>query len=168
MLVERKANITDLGFINGCVLYGARKGHYSVNADNPQIVTLMKKEIKDVVVRNKLLDKRHAGAWIFTLNSKRIGLLILSDACLERSGKEIYAMSIAKKHQNQGYGSQLLDNLLNNYVYEDIYARCSLASQKMTQLLYRRGFRLDFMDNGYSVLIRDGIDDHAVSSYITL
>ena len=158
MLVERKANITDLGFISGCILYGARKGHYSFNADNPEIVTLMKKEMQAVVARNELLDKRHAVASIFTLNNKRIGLLILSDACLDGRGMEIYAMSIAKKHQNQGYGRQLLDNLLNCYVYEDIYARCSPTSQKMTQLLFNRGFRLDLMDEDYRVLIREGMD----------
>jgi len=168
MLVERKANITDLGFINGCVLYGARKGNYSVDAENPQIVTLMKKEMQSVVVRNELLDKRHAVASIFTLNSKRIGLLIICDACLELSGKEIYAVSIAKKYQNQGYGSELLDYLLNNYVYQDIYARCSPASQKMTKLLYCKGFRLDFIDDSYSVFIRDGVGDLSASSYIKL
>lgn len=158
MLVERKANITDLGFINGCIIYGARKGHYAFNAENPEIVTLMKKEMQAVVVRNELLDKRRAVASIFTLNNKRIGLLILSDAFLDGSGIEIYAMSIANKHQRQGYGSQLIDNLLNYYVYQDIYARCSPTSQKMAQLLFSRGFRLDMKNEDYKVLMREGMD----------
>ncbi|MCW8935607.1 MAG: GNAT family N-acetyltransferase [Gammaproteobacteria bacterium] len=160
MLVERKANITDLGFINGCVLYGARKGHYSFDAENQKIVTLMKQEIQSVVLRNELLDKRRAFASIFTLNNKRIGLLILSEDCLNGDGIELYAMSILKKHQNKGYASQLLNNMLNYYVHENIYARCSLNSEKMAQLLYRRGFRLDSIDGEYNVLIRDAIADH--------
>jgi len=77
------------------------------------------------------------------LINTRIAVLILSDACLGGTGIEIYTMSIAKKHQNQGYASQLLDNLLNYSVYEDIYAHCSPASHKMTQLLFSRGFKLD-------------------------
>jgi len=108
----------------------------------------MNKEIQAVAVRNELFDKRHALASIFTLINKCIGVLILSDACLDGRGIEIYAMSIVKKYQNQGYGSQLLGHLLNYAVYEDIYARCSPTSHKMRQLLFSRGFKLDLISEG--------------------
>lgn len=158
MLVETIATLADLNFIYGCVLYGARKGCYAFSAENPEIVKSMKQEMQSVIVKQTLLDNRRALASVYSMDNKRIGLSILSDSISENRGIEIYAMSVARKYQNRGYGSQILDDLLNRYVYDDLYARCSPASQQMAKLLSLRGFELDSMDDDYRVLYRPAVD----------
>lgn len=154
-IVERIANITDLNFIYGCILYGARKGHYFVNPDNPEIVNSMKQETQSVVSRQLLLDHRRAQASVFTLNNKRIAILIMSEATLNSSCLEIYALSVASKYQRQGFGSQIVDRLLSHYQYADIYARCSPVSGNMYKLLVSRGFQFHSMDDDYKVLLKE-------------
>jgi RimJ/RimL family protein N-acetyltransferase len=155
---ERIANITDVDFINSCILYGARKGHYAFNAGNPDVVKSMKKEIQSVISRQTLLDQRYAQATVFMLDGKRIATLILSEALPNSSSLEIYAFSVAKKYQGKGYGSQILESVLNRLLYINVYARCSSASEKMVKLLESRSFRVDSMDDVYRVLLRDAVD----------
>ena len=157
-LVKRLANITDLNFIHGCILYGARKGHYSFDADDPALVACMKQEIQAVVTGQRLLDQRRAQASVYTLDNKRIATLIMSEAAGQNSGFEIYAMSVIKKYQHQGYGSQIMDQLLNQYQQANLYARCSPLSEKMNQLLESRGFRLLAMDDDYRILYKAALD----------
>jgi len=167
-LEERLANLTDLDFINGCILYGARKGHYEFNAENPAVVAAMKKEMKSVITRQALLDQRYAQATVFTLNGKRIATLIVSEAAPGHAGVEIYAMSVVKTFQNRGVGSQLLDGMLNRFTHSDVYARCSLASEKMVALLESRGFRLYAMDHDYRVLLKEAVESSEIAELMTM
>ena len=156
-LEERIADITDLDFIYGCILYGARKGHYSFDAENPYLVKSMKKEIQSVVVKGTLADERLALASVFFVGLKRIGAMILCEAAPGESSREIYVMSVAKQFQNKGYGSQMLNGVLNRLAYVDVYARCSPASEIMNNLLKHRGFRFFSIDNDHTVLVRDAV-----------
>lgn len=158
-LVERKANITDLGFIYGCILYGARKGHYSFDAENPVLVKCMKKEIQSLIARQMLLDQRRGTASVFLLNNKRIATLIMSEAEPNSGSLEIYAFSVIKEFQQQGLGSQILDSVLNCYLNTDIYARCSPASESMHKLLVDRSFTLVATDADYKILKRGSINN---------
>ncbi|MDH5387644.1 MAG: GNAT family N-acetyltransferase [Gammaproteobacteria bacterium] len=153
--VQRTANITDLSFIYSCLLYGARKGHYSFNAENPEVVRQMKQEIQYVISHQRLLDRRYALASVYTLQNKRIAISIMSAAFLNDDSSEIYAVSVARQFQNRGYGSYIIDDLLSRYQHSEIYARCSPTSEKMNELLEKRGFRLHSTDMDYKVLIRD-------------
>jgi len=154
-LVNRSANITDLSFIYSCLLYGARKGHYSFDADNPEIVHQMKKEIQSVITRQLLQDERYAIASIFTLNGKRVAVMILAETGLEEHDLEIYALSVARSFQNLGYGSQIIDGLLNQYPDTNIFARCSATSDQMIMLLEDRGFCFFAMDSDHKVLMKE-------------
>jgi GNAT superfamily N-acetyltransferase len=167
-LEERLANISDLDFINGCILYGARKGHYAFNAENPAVVAAMKTEIKSVIMAQALLDQRYAQATVFTLNGKRIATLIVSEAAPGQVGVEIYAMSVVKKFQNRGYGSQLLDGMLGRFAHNDVYARCSLVSEKMHALLESRGFRLYAIDRDHRVLLKEAVESSEIAELMTM
>lgn len=167
-LEERVANITDLDFINGCILYGARKGHYSFNAENPEVVASMKKEIKSVIIDQTLLDQRHAQATVFTLDGKRIATLIVCEVAPNVTAMEIYAMSVVKKYQNKGYGSQILETVLHRLTHTDIYARCTLASEKMNVLLESNGFSFYKMDRGYRVLFKEAVDRSDIVELLTM
>ncbi|MFC1589543.1 GNAT family N-acetyltransferase [Pseudomonadota bacterium] len=154
-LIQRTANITDLSFIYSCLLYGARKGHYAFNAENPEVVRQMKKEVQSVILNQRLLDRRYALASVYTLQNKRIATSIMSEAFLNDDSLEIHAVSVAKRFQKQGYGSQIIDDLLSKYQHSEIYARCSHASETMNDLLENRGFRLHATEMDYKVLIKD-------------
>ncbi|MDH5767309.1 MAG: GNAT family N-acetyltransferase [Gammaproteobacteria bacterium] len=158
MLVERAANITDIEFINSCILYGARKGHYSFDAENPDMVKAMKRESRSVIVDGFLHDKRRATATIFTLENNRIGTLIMCEVAPNAMGYEIYAMSVAKKHQRKGYGGQMLDSVTRNFLYDNVLARCLPVSEVMKKLLKSRGFVFHGEDGEYDTYVKTGFD----------
>ena len=157
-ITQRKANLTDLNFISGCMLYGARKGSYSFNPDNPLTVKSMKQEMQSIVHRGILLDQREAIARVFSIDNKRAGLLIICDSSLPGCGLEIYALSVALKYQGKGYASYILDCFLSENPYMAVTARCSSSSEKMYSLLSRRGFEMLGVDSDFRVLQRAVLD----------
>ena len=159
MLEERVANLTDLHFICSCILYGARKDHYSIDVENQAIVKCMKKEIQSVISNQKLLDNRQAQATIYLVDNIRVALVIISEASPGDSCYELYAMSVIKSHQNKGYGTQILDIVLDRFLYLDICARCLPASNRMSRLLMQRGFEFHEKDKDCMVMLRTAIDD---------
>jgi len=159
VLEERVANLTDLHFICSCILYGARKDHYSIDVENQAIVKCMKKEIQSVISNQKLLDNRQAQATIYLVDNIRVALVIISEASPGDSCYELYAMSVIKSHQNKGYGTQILDIVLDRFLYLDICARCLPASNRMSRLLMQRGFEFHEKDKDCMVMLRTAIDD---------
>ena len=155
-LGKRKADASDIDFICGCILYGARKGHYAFDAQNPLHVRCMRNEIHSIVSSELLLDQRRGMASVYLLDSERIATLITSQAEPGSGCLEIYAVSVLKKYQRQGYGSLILDDLINDNPYVDIYARCSPASDSMYKLLADRRFHYLGTDGDHRVLRREG------------
>ena len=111
MLEERIANITDFNFICSCILYGARKGHYSIDVENKHVVKCMKEEVRSVISDQHLHDGRNAQATIYLVDNRRKALAIISEASPGDSCFEIYAHSVIKSHQNKGYGAQILESI---------------------------------------------------------
>lgn len=163
MLEERTANSSDLHFIYGCILHDARKDHYSIDADNKAVVKCMRKEMQSVIDNHELLDGRHAQATIFSVDNRRIAVVIISEASVGDSIYEIYAMSVISSCQSKGLGAQILDVVLNRFLYLDICARCLPASYKMSRLLERRGFEYHSMDKGFKVLLRTAVGDYRLA-----
>lgn len=151
-LAEKTATSSDLSFMYSCMLYGAKKGHYSFNPENPKIVKWMRQEMQSVVIENRLIDKRRASAFVYRLSNKRVALLILCEAAINADSYELYALSVSKKYQGLGYGGQIIDGLLEQFPNIDIYARCSPASEKMANLLLRRNFIFYSFDGPYKIL----------------
>ena len=163
MIEERIANITDLHFISSCILYGAKKGHYSIDAENKVIAKCMKDEIRSIITDNKLSDSRHAQATIYSVENKRIAFAVTSEASPGDSCYEIYALSVKNSYQSNGYGSQILDSVLNRFLYLDICARCLPASDRMIRLLVQRGFEFHSKDKDCVILHRTAMDDNSFS-----
>jgi len=135
MLKKRIAYITDLNFISRCVLYGARDTLYSINVDNSYILRRMRKEIRSVISNEKLLDKRHAIAIVYSVDNRRVAFSIVNEASHGDRCYEIYAMSIVKAQQNKGYGGQILDIMLNQLFCIDACTLNLPASIRIRQLL---------------------------------
>lgn len=163
MLEERIANPSDLHFICGCILHDARKDHYSIDVDNKAVVKCMRKEMQSVIDNQELLDGRHAQATIFSVDNRRIAVVIISEASAGDSIYEIYAMSVISCYQGKGFGAQILDVILNRFLYLDICARCLPASYKMSRLLERSGFEYHSMDNGFKVFLRTAVADYRLA-----
>ncbi len=157
MLIARVADYTDFDFIHGCILYGARKGHYSVNVSSEAILDSLKQEIRSVILRQCLLDECHATAWVYERGKKRVATLILCEPEAENSAYEIYALSVARKFQARGYGSQVLDLLLQQLPHAQLYARCSASSSNMQYMLEKRGFKVNNTVNGFNILVRHSV-----------
>ena len=157
-LLERNANITDVDFIQGCILFGARKGHYSFDPENPVLVQWMKKEIRSIITNKMLIDGRQASAFVFLIRNRRIATMILSQAAPGSHSLEIYALSVIREFQNKGYGSEIINSLLEHFPDIEICARCTPSSVKMYNLLLRKGFRFDGIDNDFRVLTRQPVN----------
>lgn len=54
MLQQHIATPKDVGFIASCLLYGARKGHYSFNANSDRLVSFMQQEIQSIISQKKI------------------------------------------------------------------------------------------------------------------
>jgi hypothetical protein len=164
MLTEHVANQSDLGFMHSCILYGARKGHYAFNADNPEVVQRMKSETQEVISNGKLADGRHATASIFTLGNSRVGMVIICEAAPYAMASEIYALSVVKLYQHRGYGGRILDNVLEQHLYHDVYSRCLPASAAMKKLLVGKGFVFYTREGDFETYVKDGIDCNAAAT----
>lgn len=158
MLKESVANFTDHDFISGCMLYGARKGHYSFAADSTEAVTGMNQEMRSVVSRQKLLDGRNAQATVYSLAGRRVAVAIICESSPGDSAYELYALSVARKYQGKGYGAQVLDKVLDRLLHFDVCARCLPASNRMIKLLEKRGFVFHSMDDDFRVMVRNRFD----------
>jgi ribosomal protein S18 acetylase RimI-like enzyme len=154
LLIEHVANQSDLDFLYSSCLYGARKGHYAVNVENPEMLGSLKQELQSVIDQQRLLDGRRALASVFSLNKKRIAMLIISELIPDSDKFEIYALSVMKKYQQRGFGSQILQGLVSRLPQAQIVARCSPASDQMVFMLEKHGFKLDSIDQDYRVLAR--------------
>ncbi len=154
MLTERQANFTDFDFIHGGLLYGARKGHYAVNTESKAMLSCLKQEVRSVITQNCLLDGRSALARVFLEGNCRVANLITCEHEVGSQAFEIYALTVAKKYQGQGFGSQVLDAAMVALSSVVVYARCSVASGKMLSMLEKRGFRVNTTDNDFTVLVR--------------
>lgn len=119
----------------------------------------MKKEMQSVISNQKLLDNRQAQATIYLVDNIRVALVIISEASPGDSCYELYAMSVIKSHQNKGYGTQILDIVLDRFLYLDICARCLTASNRMSRLLIQRGFEFHSKDKDCVLMLRTAIDD---------
>lgn len=170
VLRVRSADYTDFDFIHGCLLYGARKGHYSVNITSEAALNCLKLEIDSVIQKQCLLDGRHAIAWIYELAGKRVATLILCDQEDGYPAYEIYALSVARKFQGRGYGNQALDYLMNQLPQAQLVARCSAQSSKLQHMLEKRGFRVNNTFNGFNILVRETLhlSDLSVPTYVSL
>jgi len=118
----------------------------------------MKKEIQSVISNQKLIDNRQAQATIYLIDNIRVAFVIISEASPGDSCYELYAMSVIKSHQNKGYGSQIIDRVLDRFLYLSICARCLPASNRMSRLLIQHGFEFHSKDKDCMVMLRTAID----------
>lgn len=151
----QKAKIQDEGFIFSLVQNGARNGHFnqSINQDKTGYRAYIRSAI------SKGVDQRGYSTEFFVvyLDDSRIGATLITAAVgTPDRGVELAMITLKKEFRGAGYGSHILDTLLDRYLPSmSVYARCYPASHKLQQMLERRGFVEAGMSQG-SVILRHG------------
>lgn len=134
------ANRADIGYVFSLVLNGARNGHFE-----PQILSQKSEYRKYLELAiNLQTDPRgyRTEVLIGWLDQKKTGAVVLTEAIgTPDVGIEIAMIAIKAEFRGTGLGSLALDSLLHRLLPRaSVYARCFPASQKLQQMLSKRGF----------------------------
>jgi RimJ/RimL family protein N-acetyltransferase len=157
-LSHRPARPDDHGFICSCILNGARKDHYSLDASDSQAVRHFKQDMT-TRLRSTGADGQQEYIYIFLLGQQRIGLVMLTGLDTSNYNFELYALSVLPRFQGKGYGKLILDIIMRKLHKQVVYARCAEASKAMRHLLLKYDFQcISHTDQGIYVMRRDNLD----------
>lgn len=150
-----KSTNRDFGFVFSLLMNGARNGHFEpkINAKKE----LYRSYISEAIARET--DQRGYPAHVLVAheNKDRIGAAIITTAVgTPDEGVELTMIAVRNEHRQKGFGSSILDGLLDHYLPRaSVYVRCLPASEKLHQMLLRRDFaEIAHTENG--VILRHG------------
>lgn len=138
------------------MLNGARNGHFTVDVSSQAAIAEFKRKLRDA------LSQRGDGPEVLhvirllLINGERAGFSIV--ARLGRSGREreLEAIALSPEYRELGYGRQFLGTTLRALRNNVVYVRCARRSQRLYEMLLRRGFEhLRDTADGFRVLKRD-------------
>lgn len=156
-----RADSGDLNFACSEILAAARKGHFTVDVDDPAAVAHLRRNTGTAITRGTFLNGLRAQVVIFDLEGERAGVAIVSEIESGEGGNELHVFVVARRFRGRGIGGQMLDFILDGREYVDLYARCAPSSTIMKAMLERRGFQLlRTQANGIDILRRDKRPDH--------
>lgn len=167
-----QASTKDADFIISLIMAGARKGHYySLFVDNKQ---LLRKMVNSIIIDGVQYDSRHLAseALVGRFGNTRIGAVITTQTEKKDNSIELAAITVKKQFQDMGFGRGMLDIILARWLPEKtIYARCFPDSEKLAQMLLRRGFSLiSITESGTRILkhLRETSPEHNAGPPIRL
>lgn len=134
------AALPDTDFIFSLIIAGARKGHFSTQFSSDKAA--LRRHLGAVIGYGRQGENQvHSQAMVTWLDDKRIGVTIVTATEKSDNSIEIGAIAIKREFQGMGYGAILLDALLARLLpHGAIYVRCFPSSEKLFQMLIRRGF----------------------------
>jgi GNAT superfamily N-acetyltransferase len=155
----RPGNPRDQGFVCSRLLNGSRNGHFHIDVDNKQKMQTFRAQVGRALQSTQTNPHSVRSIYIAESAAQRIGIAIVDFIDPYGFNREIHAMSILPEYQGRGYGSALLDQLLEKLQICGIYVRCGAASETMYQMLLHRCFRyLRTTEGGYRVVKRETLD----------
>ncbi|WP_368487110.1 GNAT family N-acetyltransferase [Spiroplasma sp. DGKH1] len=89
--------------------------------------------------------------------------IILGYFILLKSGDdlEIIKLTVAKKYHHQGYGSKMLNYIINNFQYHNIFLEVRVDNQNALKLYYQQGFvKIREIPNYYGQIAADVLQYH--------
>jgi GNAT superfamily N-acetyltransferase len=151
----QKATLQDSGFIFSLAQNGARNGHF-----NPQTTldkTALRAYIQSIITKGVDLSGYASEFSVAFLQGTRIGVTLVTAAIgIPDRGVELAMIALKKEFRGAGYGSLILDSILDRYLPSmSVYARCYPASHQLQQMLVRRDFTEAGTSQG-SVILRHG------------
>jgi GNAT superfamily N-acetyltransferase len=154
----RKSTSKDLGFVFSLAQNGARHGHFEawVSKNKDACRAYLDGAISSETDPLGYLTK----VFVATVDDTRVGAAIVATAVgVSDEGIELHLIALKKDCRGKGYGSVVLDTILNRYLPRgSVYARCLPASGQLRQMLLRRDFD-EVGTSGNSVVLRHGIVD---------
>lgn len=134
----------DVDFILSLIMNGARKGHFNLQAISDK--GLMRSDLLSII--NSGLDRNMLAsvAYVAWNDGKRVGMASMTATTKPDGGFELGAIAVKPPDQNKGFGSLILETLLQEWLpKKTIYARCYPKSEKLFLMLQKKGFEfLDF------------------------
>lgn len=136
------ATVRDVDFMLSLILFGARKGHFypDLAGNKAALRSILKSAVKFGIQDAGGLRTQAMVGWN---KAERVGVTIVSETEKTDNSIELSVIAVRKEYQGCGYGAQLLDALLAQWVpRKTIYVRCFPASEQLYQMLLRRAFVL--------------------------
>jgi GNAT superfamily N-acetyltransferase len=129
----------DVDFILSLIMNGARKGHFNLQAISDK--GLMRSDLLSII--NSGLDRNMLAsvAYVAWNDGKRVGMASMTATTKPDGGFELGAIAVKPSDQNKGFGSLILETLLQKWLLKKtIYARCYPKSEKLFLMLQKKGF----------------------------
>ncbi|XZY03598.1 hypothetical protein ACT4XO_15715 [Acinetobacter baumannii] len=140
----RNASIKDLDFLFNEILEGSKSGHFNSEFhQNPRATAGLRVNLESILSGNGRVDGPFAyGLVLENNNGKPVSFLLIS-ALEGNKGNEFWMLSTAKPFRKQGFGNQIIDEVLNAFKARKVgvTARCSPESEIMYQMLIKKGFK---------------------------
>lgn len=150
-----QAEAGDFDFMRKELILGARKRHFNFPVLDPAGLRSLEDNIRSAIEHHRFCSGLLAVPILFMHKQSRVGMVIMTEVSPGQGGNEIHIVFVTDKHRGKGYGSQMVDSILASRQGVDVYARCAPASQRMYEMLQRRGFvYLHTMQDGQRILVR--------------
>lgn len=154
----RPSTEKDLGFVFSLAQNGARHGHFDpkINTDKAAF-----REYLNASINHKADPRGHPTSVLVAYKDDiRIGATVVTTAIgTPDVGVELAMIALKNEFREKGYGSIMLDAVLNEYLHHvSVYARCLPASDRLHQMLRRRDFD-EVGILGQSIILRHGCVD---------
>ena len=145
----------DYDFIRKEVLSGIRQKHFLIPLKTQEDIRSVEEDIRMAILQHCFASGLRVLPLIFRKNHRRVGMVLMSEVSPGKGGNELHLMTVVKKHRGKGYGSNMLDLILEGRQEVDVFARCAPASSKMYEMLKKRGFEFQYAsEDGFRVLMR--------------
>ncbi|MDH5446885.1 MAG: GNAT family N-acetyltransferase [Gammaproteobacteria bacterium] len=155
MLTAVYASDADYDFIRKEIILGARKKHFAFSVKDPEDMRFVEENIRSAIHHHCFTSGLRVQPILFMKKQRRVGVVMMSEVSPGKGGNEIHMVFVGHKHRGKGYGSQMIDLILAERQDVAVFARCTVASQCMYEMLERRGFEYQYtMKDGFRVLLR--------------
>ncbi len=137
-----QADLTDLPFMHSLFISEVEDGHFTKGLLKEEQQELSRANMESIIVHGIQRDNGlRAQAIIYEKNEQRVGFVIMSELEPGEGGNEMYVMAVDKKFRGKGFGSMILDDVIQRIVpHANLFVRCMPDSIVMYQMLIKRGF----------------------------
>lgn len=112
----RSASIKDLNFLFNEILEGSKSGHFNSEFyQNPKATAGLRVNLESILSGHGRVDGPFAyGLVLENRSGKSVSFLLIS-ALEGNKGNEFWMLSTAKPFRKQGFGNQIIDEVLNAF-----------------------------------------------------
>lgn len=148
----------DTGYILNLATVGAINGHFDTKVLTETEV--FRAYINSAITKGADLKGFQTEALLAYADETLVGAVVITDAIgTPDKGVELALIAIDVTYHGHGYGSSALDALLKHFLPQgSVYARCLPASERLRQMLVKRGFA-HVGKLGQSAIFRHGRSD---------